>query len=272
MIPESLDQLSSQAWFCHQSNVQLLLTLQESPFEYSASEVTYSEEQWSKGWFSDVYIYAGYSILSRSYEKGRDDGNYFLKAKFAVAQANFYAQFTDYVRVQADAKAGYAEADVKVGISDKYIGVRYDLKAGIFRADASAVVGSEDINAYAKGKVRLLCADFKVATELQKDGQFAIGVDTSATLASASGEIGFSFLRYKPRESATGKPKNLFGLSAGVKANAGGSGVVWLESKTGIETKYVNFNALSLNLDLSCMAGGNIEITIPQPYIKNKIW
>ena len=110
----------------------------------------------------------------------------------------------------------------------------------------------------------------KAAFEFKEDGQFAVGVDGSATLASASVETGFSSWGYKAYgENATKEEKkDLFKLSAGVSASAGGGVAAYAESKKVIETDYVNVNAVSIKLKGEFIAGACVQITVPVPYVK----
>lgn len=264
----NIDNLSSQDWYNKESNVTLYLLLQEDPFGYSAGEVTVAEDQWAAGLCSDVYAYAGYSFRSASYEAGVEDGTAFIKAKAVVASANGYAQFTDYLSLSAEAKFTFAEGEAKAGWSEKYKGFKVDAEVGLIDTEGSIILGSKDLNAYIKGEVKVLCADGKAAFEFEEDGQFAIGVDASATLASASAKGGTTILSYKDGDSATGDTNPLLGVKAGVKADAGGSFAVWIESKTAIETDFVNINATTVKLDVAFLLGVDLTVTIPTPHFK----
>lgn len=260
--------LNSQGWYEQSGNVTLYLLLQQDPFEYAAGEVTLAEDQWAIGLCSDVYAYAGYSFLSASYESGLEDGTAFIKAKAAVASINGYAQFTDYLSANAEVKFAYAEGEAKAGWSDKYVGVRVEGEVGLIDAEGKIVVGSKDLNAFIKGEAKVLCADGKVAFEFEEDGQFAIGVDASATLASASVKGGTTILGYKNKDSATGETDTLLGFKVGAKADAGGSFAIWGESKTAIETDYFNVNATTVKIDAALLLGLDVSVTIPTLYPK----
>ena len=125
-------------------------------------------------------------------------------------------------------------------------------------------------NAYISGEAKLLNADGKAAFEFQDNGQYAVGVDGTATLAHAKAEAGVSFLSYKVYDgTATGNQKDdLLKLKLGVSGNAGASFAVYSESKTAIETDWININATTLKIKGSFLLGGNIEITMPTPYFK----
>lgn len=265
---DNLTKIQSQDWFQTAGNVTLYLLLQEDPFEYCAGEVTVAEDQWATGLCSDIYAYAGYSFLTASGEAGIEDGTAFAKGKAAVLNANGYAQFTDYLSASANVNVVYAEGEAKAGWSDKYKGFKVDAGVGVLQADGSVVLGSKDLNAFIKGEVKVLCADGKVAFEFEDDGEFAIGVDASATLASASVKGGTTILGYKSKDSATGETQTLLGFKAGAKADAGGSFAIWAESKTAIETDYVNINATTVKIDAAFLIGVDLSITIPTPYFK----
>lgn len=241
-IPDSAATLSKQNWYSQQSNTTLVMLLAEDPFEYEAGAVAVSEDQWAAGLCSDVYVYAGYSFLSASGEAGVEDGTAFAKARASVLNLNGYAQLTDYVKAQGEAKIRYVEGDVKAGASDRYFGAHVNAEAGVIKVNGSVVIGSDDFNGYIKGDAKVLVADGKAAFEFEEDGKYAIGVDAGATLASASAEGGFSFLSYKVYDgSATRSEKDdLFKLSVSASADAGGSFAVYSESKTAIETDLVN--------------------------------
>lgn len=263
---DHLNTIQFQDWFQTAGNVTLYLLLQEDPFEYAAGEVTLSEDQWAAGLCSDVYAYAGYSFLTASGEAGVEDGTAFAKGKAAVLKANGYAQFTDYLNASANVNILYAEGEAKVGWSDKYKGFKVEAEVGVIQADGSVVIGSDDINAFVKGEVKVLCADGKVAFEFEDDGEFAIGVDVSATLASASVKGGTTILGFKNKDTATGETETLLGFKVGAKADAGGSFAVWAESETAIEMEYMNINATTLKIDASLLLGVDFSITIPTLY------
>lgn len=265
---DNLNQIQSQDWFQTAGNVTLYLMLEEDPFEYEAGETTLVEDQWAAGLCSDVYAYAGYSFLTASGEAGVENGTAFAKGKAAVLNANGYAQFTDYLKASAEVNVAYAEGEAKIGSSDDYVGFKVNAEVGIVQADGSIVIGSEDINAFVKGGVKVLCADGKVAYEFEDDGEFAIGVDASATLASASVSGGTSIFSYKSKDNATGESETLLGFKAGVKASAGGSFAIWAESETAIEMEYLNINATTIKIDAAALLGVDLSVTVPTPYFK----
>lgn len=265
---DNLNHIQTQDWFQTAGNVTLYLKLEEDPFEYTAGEVTLSEDQWAAGLCSDIYAYAGYSFLTASGEAGVEDGTAFAKGKAAVLNANGYAQFTDYLSAQANVNVLYAEGEAKAGWSDDYVGFKVDAEVGVIQADGSVVIGSDDINAFVKGEVKVLCADGKVAFEFEDDGEFAIGVDASATLASASVKGGTTIFGYKNKDTATGETETLLGFKVGAKATAGGSFAVWAESETAIEMEYMNINATTVKIDAAALLGLDLSITVPTPYFK----
>lgn len=213
-------------------------------------------------------VYAGYSFLTASGEAGVEDGTAFAKGKAAVLNANGYAQFTDYLRAQANVNVLYAEGEAKAGWSEDYIGFKVEAEVGVIQADGSVIIGSDDINAFVKGEVKVLCADGKAAFEFEDDGEFAIGVDASATLASASVKGGTTILGYKNKDTATGETETLLGFKVGAKATAGGSFAVWAESETAFEMEYMNINATTVKIDAAALLGLDLSITVPTPYFK----
>ena len=265
---DNLNKIQTQDWFRQSGNITLYLMLEEDPFEYTAGEVTLSEEQWAAGLCSDIYAYAGYSFLTASGEAGVEDGTAFAKGKAAVLNANGYAQFTDYLRAQANVNVLYAEGEAKAGWSEDYIGFKVEAEVGVIQADGSVIIGSDDINAFVKGEVKVLCADGKAAFEFEDDGEFAIGVDASATLASASVKGGTTILGYKNKDTATGETETLLGFKVGAKATAGGSFAVWAESETAFEMEYMNINATTVKIDAAALLGLDLSITVPTPYFK----
>lgn len=265
---DNLNKIQTQDWFRQSGNITLYLMLEEDPFEYTAGEVTLSEEQWAAGLCSDIYAYAGYSFLTASGEAGVEDGTAFAKGKAAVLNANGYAQFTDYLRAQANVNVLYAEGEAKAGWSEDYIGFKVEAEVGVIQADGSVIIGSDDINAFVKGEVKVLCADGKAAFEFEDDGEFAIGVDASATLASASVKGGTTILGYKNKDTATGETETLLGFKVGAKAIAGGSFAVWAESETAFEMEYMNINATTVKIDAAALLGLDLSITVPTPYFK----
>ena len=265
---DNLNKIQSQDWFQTAGNITLYLLLQEDPFEYVAGEVTVAEDQWAAGLCSDVYAYAGYSFLTASGEAGVEDGTAFAKGKAAVLKANGYAQFTDYLSAQANVNVLYAEGEAKAGWSDKYKGFKVEAEVGVIQADGSVVIGSDDLNAFIKGEVKVLCADGKAVFEFEDDGEFAIGVDASATLASASIKGGTTIFSYKNKDSATGETDTLLGFKVGAKADAGGSFALWAESETAIEMEYMNINATTVKIDAALLLGIDLSVTVPTPYFK----
>ena len=268
IVTDNLKNLQTQGWFHKAGNVALYLKLQEDPFEYVAGETTVAEDQWAAGLCLDVYAYAGYAFLTASGEAGVEDGTAFAKGKAAVLTANGYAQFTDYLSGTANAKFGFAEGETKAGWSDKYKGYKVEAEVGLVKIDGSVVLGSDDLNAFVKGEIQVLTADGKIACEFEDDGEFAVGLDASATLASASVKVGTTILGYKNTDTATGETETLLGFKAGAKAKAGGSLAVWAESKTAIEGEYVNINATTVKVDAALLLGLDLSLTIPTPYFK----
>lgn len=269
-IPDNAANLSKQDWYSQQTNATLVLLLSEDPFEYEAGAVSVSEDQWAAGICSDVYAYAGYSFLSASYEAGMENGSIFMNARASVFELNGYAQLTDYVRAEGEAKFLYGDIDTKAGAGEGYFGAHVEAEAGVIKVNGSFEVGTEEFYGYVKGDAQVLCADGKAAFEFEEDGQFAIGVDATATLASAEGEIGVSFLSYDVDDGKATEQKqdDLFKLKVGAELNGGGSFAVYSESKTAIEGEWFNINATSVKLKGSFLLGGGIEITVPTIHFK----
>lgn len=266
LIPDNINKVRKQDWYNKSTNVQLYLKLQEDPFEYSAGEVTVAEDQWAIGLCSDVYAYAGYSFLSASYEAGLEDGTAFIKAKALVAEANGYAQFTDYLHAEGEARFGSAEGEAKVGFSDDYVGFKVDLKVGLVDVNGSVLIGSDDLNAYVKGSAKVLCADGKAAFELpNEDGEFSMGFHAEGTVAKASAKAGFSMFKYKDH-SNDDNSDSLFKLKVEGGATAGAELSAFLESKKAIETEHCNINATSIDVAIGLGLDIDIELTIPTLY------
>ena len=88
-----------------------------------------AENQWAKGLCSDVYAYAGYSFLGASGEAGIENGSAFAKGSAAVLALNGYAQLTDYIKAEGDAKVLYAKGDAKTGAGNGYFGAHLEAEA-----------------------------------------------------------------------------------------------------------------------------------------------
>nr|WP_278246267.1 T7SS effector LXG polymorphic toxin [Clostridium polynesiense] len=260
---DNIGNVKSQPWYTKSSNLALHLMLQEDPFSYSAGEVTVSEDQWAAGLASDVYAYGGYSFLEASYEAGVEDGAAFAKGKAAAAAANGHAQFTDYLKLGASAKVLYGEGEAKAGFSEEYVGFNVAGGAGVINAKGSAVLGSEKLNVAVNGEAKVLSADGKAAFAFEKDGQFALGVDASATAAEASAGIGTTILSYSDNNTQ----KDLFGFGVAADAGVSADFAIYAESQTAIETDIININATSLKVKAQALLGFEVNVTVPTPYI-----
>ena len=167
--------------------------------------------------------------------------------------------------------------EVKVGDGqDGYYGGHISGEIGLLKIDGKATIGTDGFNGYVKGDVEVLTADGKASFEFdRKSGEFAVGVDASATAASASGSAGVSFLEvgYKEhkQKGATGaKPEklSLFKVEAGASASAGGAFAMYAESEKAIETRLFNVNATSIKLKGVAGLGFDLNITVPTIYWK----
>lgn len=273
LIPDHLAQVTSKDWYTKAANVSLYIKMQEDPFQYSAGEVTLSEDQWAAGLFTDMYVYAGYKIGTASYEAGVEDNTAFVNAQAAAAQGNAHAEICDFLALKGDAQVNvaYAGVDAKAGFSDKYMGFSVDAKAGLVDVNGSVILGSDKINAYVKGEAHVLTAEGKVAYNAQENGQYEVGIDASASAAGASVSGGTTLLAYKDQANATSKSRTLLGFKVGAAVDAGGEFECWSESKTAYETEYVNVNATSFNVGAGVLFEGGVEVTIPTLYVK-KLW
>lgn len=269
-MPDQAATLSNQSWYTTQTNATLTLLLSEDPFEYEAGAVSVSEDQWAAGLCSDVYAYAGYSFLNASYESGVENNTAFMKARASVLNLNGYAQLTDYIKAQGEAKVGYAETDLKIGAGDGYFGAHVKAEAGVIKVNGSVVAGTDNFNGYIKGSADVLTANGKAVFEFEDDGQFAIGVDLGATLASASAKEGISFLSYKVDDgSATAQETdNLFKLTVKEGVTMGAAFAMYADSKTGIETDFINVNATNLKVAVGLGLDFELNITVPTLYMK----
>lgn len=271
-IPDNAATLTKQSWYSKQTNATLTLLLAEDPFEYEAGEVSISEDQWAAGLCSDVYVYGGYSFFNASYEAGIENDSAFMKARASVIKLNGYAQLTDYIKAQGEMKVIYGEIDGKVGAGEGYFGAHVKAEAGVLRINGSVVVGTDNFNGYIKGDAQVLTANGKAAFEFEDDGQFAVGVDAGATLASASLKEEFNFFKYKIDDgSATAQETdNLFKLSAKEGVTMGAAFATYAESKTAIETDFANINATSLKVVLGLGLDLEVNVTVPTIYMKWK--
>ena len=276
-VPDKILDLSNQSWYEKQTNLALNIKLQEDPFAYEAGAVAISEKQWAAGLCSDVYAYAGYTWLGAEGEVGLENGTAYAKGAAVVFSANAYAQLTEYIKTEGEAKVAYAEGEVKVGDGqDGYYGGHISGEIGLLKIDGKATIGTDGFNGYVKGDVEVLTADGKASFEFdRKSGEFAVGVDASATAASASGSAGVSFLEvgYKEhkQKGATGaKPEklSLFKVEAGASASAGGAFAMYAESEKAIETRLFNVNATSIKLKGVAGLGFDLNITVPTIYWK----
>ena len=260
---DNLNYIDSQDWFYQAGNVALYMKLQEDPFAYAAGETTLAEDQWSVGLCSDVYAYAGYQFLSASGEAGVENNTAFAKGKVAALNANGYAQFTDYLSAKADIKMAYAEGEAKAGLSKDYVGFKVDGKVGLIDATGTVVLGSDNLNAFVKGQANLLCADGKVAFQFEDDGQYAVGFDANATVASATLNAGMNILSCSGKDTLTGEKLPLLGFNLGGGVTEGVHAAAWLESKTAIETPYVNVNSTTVKLKLGALVRLDGQVTFP---------
>lgn len=269
-IPDNIDKLPSQNWYSEQSNATLSLLLAEDPFAYEAGEVSVNEDQWAAGLCSDVYAYAGYSFLNASYEGGVEDSTAFVRARASVMDLNGYAQFTDYVRAEAEIKGVYGSADAKIGAGSGYLGAHVKAEAGVANANGIVVVGNNSVNAFVKGDASFLCADGKAAFEFEDNGQYAVGVSASASVLSASAKGGVSLFKYKVKDgSATAqKTDNLFKVNVKGEATVGAAFKAYAQSETAVETDFVNINATSLDLEIGLGLDIEVSVTVPTLYLK----
>ena len=267
---ENIVNLQNQNWFYSTSKATLVIKLMEDPFIYAAGEVTLTEDQWAKGLCSDVYVYGGYSVYDRSYETGVEDNTAFAKGKVTALKLNGYAQVTNYIRSQITIQGPYVEGEVKAGWNDKYMGGHIEGEIGLAKIEGSTILGSDELNAFVKGEVKVLSADAKAACEFEENGQFAIGVDASATVAAAKATGGINILKYKKKNIATGKEEPLLGFEVEGEVTAGGDFAVWAESKMAIELKKINVNATTIKIKGAAFAGGKVSITVPTAYFKNQ--
>lgn len=175
---DNLNKIQTQDWFQQAGNITLYLMLEEDPFEYTAGEVTLSEDQWAAGLCSDIYAYAGYSFLTASGEAGVEDGTAFAKGKAAVLNANGYAQFTDYLRGQANVNVLYAEGEAKA-----------DATAQIFGDD-----GKLDVQLGASAKAEAIAAEAEASAginilggEVGVEGGVNVGIGAHADVGYRDG-------------------------------------------------------------------------------------
>ena len=258
--------LQNQSWYERSPNVALLVKLSEDPFAYDSKNAAVSEDQWAVGLCKDIYAYGGYQFVSGDYEYGIEGGKHFAKAAGSLLTVSAYLQITDYVRAQGEAKVLYGEGEVSAGFSDGYYGFSAEGEVGVFKADGSVTIGTDDINAFIKGEVKVLTAEGKVACSYEEGGELKFGVKAEATFASAKGKAGFSLFKVK-KDTSNSKyiPEDagLFEVYVAPKANGGGSVDAWLETETVIEGEYININTAEIDLGLSALVGGELSVKVP---------
>jgi hypothetical protein len=265
---DKLDYIDSQKWFYQTGNVELVLKLAEDPFVYEAGETTMCEQQWSKGLCSDVYAYGGFRFLSASGEAGVENGTAFAKGSAVALNLNAYGQLTNYIRAQANVDVAFAKGEAKAGLSSEYFGFKINGEVGLIKAEGSLILGGEKVNLKLKGDAKFFCADGKAAFEFEDDGEFAVGVDASATVASASAGISSDILKYRQRDAATGQKKRLLGGEITANASAGANFAIYAESENALEFEHVNINASTLKIKATALLGLDLAVTIPTPYFK----
>ena len=261
--------LASQSWYKKQNEDVLLELKEQDPFSYNTGKGSILEDQWATGLFSDVYGYAGYSILGGKYAMGRENGTAYISGSGHLFSANANGQFTDYLKGQANVKAVYGEGDGKIGLSKDYVGFHLGGNVGLASADSSVTLGSDNINGFASADASVCTAEGKVAFEFEKDGQFDVGVVGKASLAEANAKIGFSLLDFDYEEkNGTKKKESLFKIQAGAGVTEGGAFVANAKSKTAYETKFVNINATSIDLEIAAGIDVNFSLTVPTLSVK----
>lgn len=265
--------MSKKTWYEHQSNVRLNAMISEDAFFYDEKTGAMIENQWAKGWYSDVYVYGGYAVLQGYIKTHSENGKHTIDMAGAIAAATGYAQYSDYLRAKGEAKFVYGEFTEKYGISDDYIGFSGKMEVGLFKAEASAEFGTDDFYAFVKGDVQVATAASEIACEYD-DGDIKIGVKGEATAASASAKTGLSFLEYK-----TGKGKvvdgkfeheteSLFSAKVKAEASAGGSAGVMFEDKQVIDWGKAEVRTREIDVDLVLLGGGEADIKVPYVALK----
>lgn len=105
-----------------------------------------------------------------------------MKARASVLNLNGYAQLTDYIKAQGEAKAVYGDVDAKIGAGDGYFGAHVKAEAGVIKVNGSVVGGSDNFNGYIKGDAQVLTANGKAAFEFEDDGVYSVGFIFHAVL------------------------------------------------------------------------------------------
>lgn len=271
--PKGAQAMSKKTWYEHQTNVKLNTMISEDAFFYDEESGALEENQWAKGWYNDVYAYAGYATLERYFKMKDDGGEHTIELAGAVLGATGYAQFTDYLRAKGEVKFLYGEYNQKYGLSGDYFGFSNDWEVGAFKADGSAEFGTDDFYTYIKGDVELLTAGSEIACEYD-DGDIKIGVKANATAASASGKVGINGLEYK-----TGKGKvvngkfeaekeSLFSVGAKAEGSVGASAGIMFETKQAIDWGKAEVRTAELDIDLVILGGGELDVKVPFIAIK----
>lgn len=247
-------------------NMELQVMLNEHPFDYVADGVAIAEDQWAAGLTSDIYAYAGYSLLSASYEAGYDENSAFVKAKASVLEANAYAQLTDYASVSASAKFIYAEGEAKAGWGDGYYGAQAHAEVGVAKVEASAVLGSDAFNIHGDAWAKVACADAAAYFEFEpEDGTFHIGAGAHAIGASAGVSAGTTLFGV---DHSADNAKDMLGFDVEASVGVQAGGGVDLQSTKAIEGEFANVNVLSVDIDLEVLLGAEIKLNVPYIHFK----
>lgn len=269
---DKVNEITSEKWYKIESCTNLAIKIDEDPFFYAADENYAFEDQWAKGATSDVYVYAGYSNYGGAYK-----GN--LNNRIASGSFNLYgvhlyenAQFTKYLKQDAAMSLIDIGAAGKAGLTGEYFGFEGKGNAVVADVNASAVLGSDEFNAYAKGSASALSANGYANCYLKDNGDFNIGLGGKASVADASGSIGTSLFTIpgneQSKEYADGKVKvknstSLLELSVTGKVGVSASANFNISNTEVLDFGEVNIDVMHIKLGGSLGLGADVELSIP---------
>lgn len=256
---DKLPNMVSEKWYKHEDVDNLERLYEGDAFAFAAGSGAVSENQWAYGLASDVYGYAGYSIIGGSYEGQIRDGVASGSFNGSLLSANGALQITDYFNAKGNADLLAVSGKGKAGFSKDYIGLSAEGSATVAKASASAVLGNDAFNLKADASAQVLSADGYAKCEADSNGNFAFGLGGDASAASAKASVGGTFLGM-PTDKGE---KPLFGakVSGSVGVEAGADFLI--ESSNVIDGDFVNLNSTHIKLGGKLGLGLEIDLTIP---------
>ena len=267
-----VNNIQSEAWYSNENKAAFNQMLEDDPYRYDAGHASVWEDQWVTGQNEEIFMNADASFLNATGSSQLADGNNRYEGNVNVLSGSVHAQATEYVNVDGSASILGANGHLEFGDD----GIDAGGSANVGKAEAGVVIGNDMFNGHVNASADVLTADGNfVIQPPDEKGDFKYNIGGKVSGASAQVDAGITLFgvdslsgEVEDKSAGMEQKKSLLAVDASASIGFQAGADVELSNSTVFETKYVDVESTTINVDLSLVVGLKLGLTVPTLDVK----